>query len=248
MQGSSFSIDAALTILKFLEQAEKSCSVRKIAAKTGIAKSTVHRILKHLSSMGWAYQDSQDRNYYVGLKLLALANEWRLNLDLVKQMDPVLREISYRSGQTAFVNIIDRDKAVCLHKIEPSNPVRVASVIGREQAFHAGASGKLLLAYAPEWLVEKVLLQPLKAFTPYTITDIEILRKQLHEIRRKGYCTSVEEVDPGVGAVSVPLVNKTQNIVLAVTIAGTRFDFERDHEKWLSILFEITKGIQPVLF
>lgn len=239
------SIDTVLSILESLEDSGHNYSVRKIAEKTGITKSTVHRILQDLTSIGWTYQDIEDKNYYIGLKFLAFANEWRMNLDIVKQFDPILRTISAICGQTAFINIIDGDKAVCLHKVESDNLVRITSVIGAKQSFHAGASGKLLLAYAPEHLIEKILSQKLETFTPYTVTDPDKIRKQLKEIRENGYCASVEEVDPGVAALSVPAINEKLNIVMAVTIAGTRFDYERDHELWLSTVQEATNDIIP---
>lgn len=246
MRRSIDSIETVLNILESLDNPEGTHSVRKIAEDTGITKSTVHRILQDLSSIGWTYQDIEDKNYYMGLKFLAFANEWRMNIDLVKQFDPVLREISEKCGQTSFINIIDGEKAFCLHKVESSNVVRVASEIGKEQFFHAGASGKILLASAPTWLVEKILSAPLQAFTPFTVTDPDIIRKQLHEIRNNGYCVSVEEVDPGVAAISVPSLNNVEDIVMSVSVAGTRFDYERDHDKWLSSLRETTQNIIPV--
>lgn len=240
------SIDTVLDILESLENSGASNSVRKIAEDTGITKSTVHRILQDLSSIGWAYQDTTDKNYYIGLKFLAFANEWRMNIGLVKQFDPILREISEKCGQTSFINIIDGEKTFCLHKVESNNIVRVASEIGKEHLFYAGASGKLLLAFAPEWLVKKILSAPLEAFTPFTITDPDIIREQLNEIRNNGYCASVEEVDPGVAAISVPSINKEENIILSVSVAGTRFDYERDHKRWLLSLQEATQSIIPV--
>jgi len=240
------SIDAVFNILESLDGSKEKDSVRKIAEETGITKSTVHRILQSLTSIGWTYQDAEDKSYCLSLKFLTFANEWRMNLDIVKQFDPILRKISAECGQTAFLNIIDIDRAFCLHKVESESLVRVASVVGKEQAFHAGASGKVLLAYAPKWLVDKVLSQKLEAFTPFTVTDPAKIREQLSTIREQGYCFSVEEIDPGAAAVSVPSLNEKKGIVTAVSVAGTRFDFERDHEKWLSSLREAVKDVVPV--
>ena len=131
------SIDTILTILEALEDLEEAHSVRKIEELTGVPKSTVHRILQELTAIGWAYQDEEDKNYYIGLKFLSLANEWRVNLDTVKRIDPVLRNVVKRCGQSAFINIIDHERVVCLHKIESNRVVRITSIIGEEQLFHA---------------------------------------------------------------------------------------------------------------
>lgn len=239
------SIDTILTILETLENSEEVHSVRKIEELTGVPKSTVHRILQELTSIGWAYQDEEDKNYYIGLKFLSLANEWRVNLDIVKKIDPILRNVVRRCGQSAFLNIIDNERAVCLHKIESNNIVRIASIIGEKQPFHAGASGRMLLAYAPEPLVKKVLSQKLEIFTPFTVTDPKLLREGLQKVREKGYCESVEEMDPGVAAISVHVDMCDTDRVMALTVAGTRFDYERDRDMWLSVLIEETKNLAP---
>ena len=239
MRKANDSIETVLTILETLEKFEEAHSVRKIEEFSGIPKSTVHRILQELTSIGWAYQDEDDKNYYLGLKFLSIANEWRANLDVVKAFDPVLRRIMNHCGQTTFLSIIDGERAVCLHKVESDSAVRIASIIGEEQPFHAGANGKILLAYAPETLVDKVLSQKLPAFTPFTVTDPKALREELQRIRETGSCESVEEIDPGVAAISVHA--DWPDAVIAITVAGTRFDYERDREKWLSALTEATK-------
>ncbi|KEJ92946.1 IclR family transcriptional regulator [Synergistes jonesii] len=232
------SIDTILTILEALESSEGACSVRRIEDLTGVPKSTAHRILQELTSIGWTYQDEDDKNYYIGLKFLSLANEWRANLDIVRRIDPMLRNVSKRCGQSAFLNIIDGERAVCLHKVESENIVRVSSIIGEGYAFHAGASGKTLLAYAPQQLVEKVLSQKLEAFTPFTVTDPEVLKEELKTIREKGRCETVEERDPGVAAISFHVELPGISTIMALTVAGTRFDYERDREMWLSALNE----------
>ena len=237
------SIDTILTILEALENLEEAHSVRKIEELTGVPKSTVHRILQELTAIGWAYQDEEDKNYYIGLKFLSLANEWRVNLDMVKKIDPVLRNVVKRCGQSAFINIIDHERVVCLHKIESNRVVRITSIIGEEQLFHAGASARMLLAYAPEALVKKVLSQKLEAFTPFTVTYPKLLREDLKQIREKGYCESVEEMDPGVAAISVHIDMCGTDLIMALTVAGTRFDYERDRDMWLSVLIEETKNL-----
>lgn len=239
MRKPNDSIETILTILETLEDSEEVHSIRGIEELSGIPKSTVHRILQELTSIGWAYQDEEDKNYYVGLKFLSLANEWRSNIEVVKAFDPVLRQVVNACGQTAFLNIIDGERAVCLHKVESNNAVRIASIIGQEQPFHAGASGKLLLAYAPESLVKKVLSEKLEAFTPFTRTDPKTLMEELKKIREQGYSESVEEMDPGVAAISVHV--DWPDTVIALTVAGIRFDYERDREHWLSALTEVTK-------
>ena len=133
---------------------------------------------------------------------------------------------------------------VCLHKVESINKVRVTSIVGEEQPFHAGASGKTLLAFAPEALVKKVLSRKLEAFTPFTVTDPKLIKEELNAIRKAMYCESVEEMDPGVAAVSAHVEIAGIDTVMSLTIAGTRFDYEANRDLWLSVLMEEAESLR----
>src|SRR5690606_16037827 len=52
------------------------------------------------------------------------------------------------------------------------------------------------------------------------ITDPARLRKQLAEIRRRGFAVSFEETDEGVAGVSVPIRNARHLVVAGLTISG----------------------------
>lgn len=244
MRKSCDSIDIILRLLEALGNPEEKYSVRKIEELTGVPKSTAHRILQELSDTGWVYQDAEDKNYYIGLKFLALANNWRTNLDIVKAVDPALWRIVERCRQTAFLSVIHNEKVVCLHKVESINKVRVTSIVGEEQPFHAGASSKTLLAFAPEALVKKVLSRKLEAFTPFTVTDPKLIKEELNAIRKAMYCESVEEMDPGVAAVSAHVEIAGIDTVMSLTIAGTRFDYEANRDLWLSVLMEEAESLR----
>ena len=233
---SNDTTNAVLKILEVLARYEEELSIRKIADYCGLTKSKAHRLLQSLSALNWAYQNADTKNYYIGVAFLSAANEWRMGLDLVKTFDPVLRDIVAQCGQTACLNVLDGEKGVCLHKVESRRSVRIASEIGQEYPLHAGATGKLLLAYAAQPLIEQVLGGVLKEFTPYTVTDRNLLAKQLETVRTYGYSFSVEEIDPGVAAVAIPASGGPDGTTMAITVAGTRFDYDLDAAVWLKIL------------
>ncbi len=73
---------------------------------------------------------------------------------------------------------------------------------------HAGASGKVLLAYLPEEKREQIIAGiPLKRYTSLTITNRKDLEESLEEIRKKGFGISRGEREPDAYSVVAPILD-----------------------------------------
>ncbi|MCF7935890.1 MAG: IclR family transcriptional regulator [Synergistales bacterium] len=215
-----------VSIMEILMATERDIGVREIAERCGSSKSTIHRILVILKKRGWVYQDEETGNYRIGVRFLTLADEWRRGLQLVRSGSPVMLELVERLQQTTLLSMISGESAVCLHKCESPNALKMVARVGKQTPLTAAATGKVLLAFAPEAFRRRVLSRPLVSYTPATITDPECLREELKEIGLHGYAVSVEEVDPGAGSIAVPVHLPDSEYPAALTIAGPRFDYE----------------------
>ncbi|MDR1714097.1 MAG: helix-turn-helix domain-containing protein, partial [Coriobacteriales bacterium] len=63
------SIDRALDVLEALATEPDGLSLGALAARTGLSKSTAHRILAALAQRDWTAQ-REDGSYQLGLKLI----------------------------------------------------------------------------------------------------------------------------------------------------------------------------------
>ena len=90
--------------------------------------------------------------------------------------------------------------------------------IGQVLPLRAGAASRVLLAYAPQDVIERALGGPLAVYTPST-PDAEKLRRQLENIRATGFATSRGEFIPGAFAVAVPVFHG-ESMVAGLALAG----------------------------
>lgn len=238
------SVEALLEIMETLHAHEEELSIRTLAESCSASKSTVHRLLQVLHEKGWVWQNSESKSYRIGLRFLTFANEWRFQLELLKQMDAPMRDLVDKCGQTAILNVLDGTRGICVHKVESKNPIRLASNVGQISPLHAGASGKVLLAYAPDDVRENVLNNVKReAFTPMTLVGREELVQEIALIRKNGYAISVEEIDPGATGISVPLLGSAGELIAGLTIAGVRFSFEKNMDEWIRLLQDTVSRI-----
>ncbi len=236
-----------MDIMETLMAEEGDLGIRELAERCRTSKSTIHRILLSLKEKGWVYQDEETQNYRIGVRFLLFADEWRSRLELVRLSGPIMEDLVDETGQTAILSLLEENHAVCLHKVESKNAIKLVSRIGGHTPLHATATGKTLLAFAPERLQARLLLQPLRAYTPMTITSPTELSAELERIRARGYATSIEEVDAGAASVGAPVRGPKGELVAGLSIAGPRFDFEDQWDQRISSVLRAAESLSRLI-
>ncbi|WHY02700.1 IclR family transcriptional regulator [Neobacillus sp. DY30] len=216
------SVRNALKILKSFTMDEPEKKVSDISSELGLNKSTVSRTMATLASEGFVYKDPESKKYRLGFSLLSLSSIVNSNTDVYRESYPVLSRLVENLGETAHISVIDKLEVIYLQKVECNHPVRFLTHVGRRNPPHCTSSGKVLLAYADEELVSAVLDQGLEKFTKNTITDPELLRANLQEIKQNGYSTSFEELNEGVNSIAAPIYDYKGNVIAALSVVGPK--------------------------
>src|ERR1044071_823681 len=139
---TSGSIDKALSVLEALAQHSR---LADIAADTGLAKSTVHRILQSLLGWGFALADGNG-GYLPGPRILTLAGRVMSRFDPAQHARTALRELRDRTGMTVHFAIRGGDEIVYVDKIEGRRPYQMKSRVGMSVPLHPPAIGRGALA------------------------------------------------------------------------------------------------------
>ncbi len=183
---------------------------------------TAHRILAALTGRRYLARDERTRRFRLGPAALELGGRARAVLDLRQAALPVLRRLARETDETALLTVpnSERDRSVCLERVESAQPLRLSVEPGRRLPLHAGASQKALLAFLAEEETERVAAGSLERLCGATITDADALRANLAEVRERGWAISFEETNVGVWGVAVPLLDEDGTAVAAVGLAG----------------------------
>lgn len=214
-------LERTFGILEAFTETSPEWRTTDLARSIGLPVPTVHRILAALTRLGYLSQHEDTKRFRLGLAALALGERARAVADLRPVAIEPLRRLSAATGETALLTVLtpERDRSVCLERVETSQPLRLSVQPGRQLPLHAGASQKALLAFMPEHDIDRVLTQPLERFCQSTITSIPALRQELDTIRARGWAGSYEETNVGVWGIAVPVLSDS-DVVCAVGIAG----------------------------
>jgi IclR family transcriptional regulator, KDG regulon repressor len=215
------SVSHALDLLEQFRGEVDELGVTELSKRLKLHKNNIFRLLATLESRGYIEQNRVTENYRLGIKNLELGQTFIRQLGLLKQSKPVLESVVKACNETAYVAILKDFSCIYLDSVETDRTVRVVSRVGHRLPAYCSAGGKVQMAYMKDDELDNYIrTTEFKSFTPNTITDGEILRKQLRQVAEQGFAIDDEELDLGVRCISAPIRDYTRRIVGAVSISG----------------------------
>ncbi len=99
------SVDRAMDILECFTFKRKELTQGEIIRQTGLNRTTVLRLLSHLSSRNYLTYDSQTRVYQLGNKMLELGGIALSSVSLRKIAGPYLTRLRNELGHTILLGV-----------------------------------------------------------------------------------------------------------------------------------------------
>src|SRR3990170_2053916 len=137
--------------------------LRDIAEKTGVGRSTTHRLLQLLLATGYLRQ-LDDGAYALGPALIELGYQALQENPVTGVAAPVLRALAERVHDTVHLAIEDRGQVLYLDKIPGTRGAVMRSQIGHRMPLTRTGIGKALLLDSPgRWSEQFLAEQPVGA-------------------------------------------------------------------------------------
>lgn len=200
--------DRVLAVLVELARHPDGVTLEDLALRVGSPKSTVHRALASLRRAGLAARLSRGV-YVLGDEFIRLAYEHQAARPDAARIEPALRRLADRYGETAHFAVLDGADVVYRAKVDPpAGSVRLTSMIGGRNPAHRTAVGKMLLSdrigsesQLRAWLGSR----PLEARTARSITTVPALWSELERTKERGYAVDDQENELGINCIAVPV-------------------------------------------
>ena len=198
---------------------DKGVTYSEILAALDLPKSSVHRILKELTDLGYLSFNPETKRYFGSLRLAALGAEVMANFHLKDHLRPHLLELHRETDHTTNLGVLDGTVGVFVDKIESKDfGIKLFSEIGKTFPLHCTGLGKALLAFSSDEIVSKLLETSLEAFTEKTITNPDVFNQELAVIRNRGYSLDEEEITRGIMCVAAPVFGFNGEMDCAISI------------------------------
>jgi DNA-binding IclR family transcriptional regulator len=216
------SVQRALDILSLLTEEQPSVAIRDIVEATGLAKTTVIRLVQTLEQSGLLWATST--GYMAGPGLWRWAHLARHSWELPPETQRMMRDLAARQRETVNVYVVRDIYRVCIAQQESPQPLRHVVHIGDELPLWAGASSKVLLRNASPSLLARVAHS-----SPFGDGHVRRLQEWIDTAAQDGFAVSHGEREEGLTAVAVPIQSRSGSVVASLSLSGPtmRFSDER---------------------
>ncbi|MFC4805147.1 IclR family transcriptional regulator [Filifactor villosus] len=212
------SLQRAMELLEAMGFPDRSYSIAELSETLNLPPSTVHRILKTFCELNYVTKDEFSHLYKLGPALIPLGKAATHNVHLRDASKPILRELSSKSHEDAFLVILAGYKGYVVEKAEGPNNLKVVETFGYEVDLHWGAMRKVLLAYQSDEFICEYMEHGLSASPSHSAFDKEALLAELKEIRTKGFAVSKGDYIKNGFGIGAPVFDSNGRIVASIGI------------------------------
>jgi DNA-binding IclR family transcriptional regulator len=219
------SLAKAMNVLECFSVAEPELGVTEIAQRLGIQKSTVCNILSTFEQMGYVTQNPQNGKYSLGLKMLCFSYIISSHMDLRRVFGPCIQQAARELGEVSYLGVPYGSNVLYLDVAYPDAVSNSRAITGESAPMYCTGLGKAILAFMTKEEREKILQEPLKKFTEYTISNPAVLHDNLEEVQQNGFAIDNMEHEYGIRCVAVPILGVDNRVVAAISVSGPSLRF-----------------------
>ena len=217
MPGTVQSIERAAAVLRLLAAAPDGLGVADLGNALGLAKPTVHGILRTLHQVGFVDQDHSGAHYHLSDAFGRLGESYLDPNELRSRAINWADSLASRSGEVVRVGRLVEGKVVVVHHVFRPDDSDQDLDVGTTLPPHATALGKAVLAYDASGASRP---HKLEAFTTRTIIDPARLAEELAAVRARGWASEFEEYTVELASIAAPIRGLGGLVVGAVGLAG----------------------------
>ena len=218
----SYTVDAVSKAMEllFLVAEHPDLGVTELAKLSGNTKARAFRLLGTLAESGVIKRKEPMATYSLGYRALFLGVAAQGQIQLTQLGQSLLPGIGETCGESVLISVRQAHECLCVSWWDAPHALRVHSEMSVRRPLYAGASSKLLLAFAPAEVQEAVFDEERKRFTPNTIVNRTQLKQAIKKIHEIGYSVSYGEKSPDTVAVAVPIHDASAAVVACLSMTA----------------------------
>lgn len=218
------SIERGFAVLLAFDADLPTPTLAELAARTGLSRPAVRRILITLQKLG--YVAPTGPRWSLTPRVLTIGQHYAATHGIVEIAQPHLLRVTELTGESASLALLDGIDVVYVARVHVRRVLSLSVDIGTRLPAHATSMGRVLAAYADSSVVDRIVTEGgLPALTARTITDPIAFRDALHDTRRAGFAIVDGELEDGFLSAAVPVRDPHGAVVAALaysTSSGRR--------------------------
>ncbi|MEW2355042.1 IclR family transcriptional regulator [Spirillospora sp. NPDC029432] len=207
-----------VAVLGAFKGEENAVGAAELARRTGLPKSTVHRIVLSLVEEGLLERHGSEVR--LGLRLFEIGQRVPRQRALRDAARPYMYDLREATRQTIHLAVLEGSEVVYVDILASAGGPPLPSRVGGRLPAHATGVGKAILAFSPQETVRAVLEGDLPRLSERSTVAPGLLARELAGIRRAGVAYDHEESGLGVVCAAGPVLGFDGEVLGALSISG----------------------------
>ncbi|MBO8436491.1 MAG: IclR family transcriptional regulator [Spirochaetes bacterium] len=236
-----------ISIINLIASHNSELTLSGISKALSIPSSTIYPILKTLVETSFLDMNQENKTYSIGLRCFLSGMPFIGSNNSFSSISAILNELTEATGETTHFSKLDGGEVLYLLKVESPQPIRMYSALGKTLPAYGTALGKALLSDFSLEQLHSIYPDGLRALTENTITDFDVLKTQLDDVRATGFAYECEESNIGVRCIARP-IHKNGKVAAAISVGIPVFRYTEEKRKEIeSLLLEASERVEEIV-
>jgi IclR family transcriptional regulator, pca regulon regulatory protein len=220
----SQSLERGLAVLSAFRSGRPLLGVSELGREVGLSRSTTHRYVATLATLGYLQQDDATKKYRLGPRVLDLGFSAIHSMELREISAPHLQQLSDQTGYTVNMAVLDGTDIVYIERCRSARSgqraIDLNLHVGSRLPAYCTSMGKVLLAFLADEARKDVLAElELRQRGPNTLTQRRALVAELERVREAELAINNEELAYGLRSIAAPVFSQSGAVAAAINLA-----------------------------
>lgn len=216
-----------LDILRAFQPGDAALGNQEIAARTGLPKPTVSRLVYTLTRLGYLSCSDESGKYRLGSGVLSLGYTFFVGTDIRERARPLMQDLADSANAAVSLGTRDRLSMIYLETCRGPSAITLRLDVGSRVPIAVSAMGRAYLAAQAE-ARRTELLREIERQHPDDMPRIRRgIQQAVKDLRERGFVLSIGDWQEEVHAVGVPLIEPDGSAVFALNCGGASFQLPR---------------------
>ena len=232
------SVLKAFTMLKSFRHPDEWVTSSELSRRAGLPEASGYRLIQTLEEIGAVVRGERGR-YRPGLLLVSLSQNVAIAECLREAAREIMTALARKLNVTAHLGILEGGMVTYVAKFDTPTSCVAHTRPGAQLEPYSSGLGKVLLSALPDDALENILSEgDLVALTPHTITDAELLRAQLADVREQGFALDNRENQLDMGCLAVPILDPEGRTIAALSATYNAAHMDGERQKHIFAMVE----------
>jgi IclR family pca regulon transcriptional regulator len=210
-------LERGLAVIEAFDEIHSRMTAQQVGERCGLSRTAARRYLLTLQHLGYVSGDA--KHFWLTPRIMRLGQSYLSSARLPRIAQPVLQRVSASLQEVVYLAVLDEGEVVYVSRNGPNRAMNSGFVLGARVPGHVTSAGMLMLANLPsQQLEEWFATHRLPAYTPYTLSNQEDLRKEIKRIRQQGWSLSEQQFDLSYRGIAVPLKDLRGDLIGALSV------------------------------